>query len=90
MMSPLELVTEELAKYEHPYFDFTAIPGPNGLDVELQIRSKISDVHSPVYRITLSERDLRNAQFPWTFQGLLYNCLTDYIVELFTRSPMTG
>jgi hypothetical protein len=90
MMSPLELVTEQLAKYEHPHFDFTAIPGPNGMDVELQIRSKIADVNAPLYRITLSERDLRSSQFPWTFQRLLYNCLTDYVVELFWRSPMTG
>ena len=87
-MSPMETVTEELAKYEHPFFEFSATPVGN--DVELHIRSRIPDVLSPEYRITLSERDLRSTQFPWTFQRLLYDCLTDYIVELFTRSPMTG
>ena len=87
-MTPLETVTQELAKYEHPFFDFSA--QPKGNDVELCIRSRIPGVLSPEYRITFSERDLKSSQFPWTFQSLLYSCLTDYIVELFTKAPMTG
>jgi hypothetical protein len=47
-------------------------------------------VLNPEYRITFIERDLMNSQFPWTFQRLLYACLNDYIVELFTKNPMTG
>ena len=82
-MSPIETVNEEIAKYEHPFFEFSARPKDDG--VELCIRSKIPDVLNPEYRITFSERDLKSTQFPWTFQRLLYNCLTDYIVELFTR-----
>jgi len=87
-MTPLETVIEEIAKYEHPYFEFSALP--KGDEVELCIRSRIPDVLSPVYRITFSERDLKSSQFTWTFQRLLYSCLTDYIVELFTKSPVTG
>ena len=45
---------------------------------------------NPEYRLTFMQRDLQITQFPWTFQKLLYDCLTDYVVELFTRSPMTG
>lgn len=87
-MTPLETVNDELAKYEHPFFEFTA--DLKGNEVELRIRSKIPDVLNPEYRITFSERDLSSSQFPWTFQRLLYSCLNDYIVELFTKSPMTG
>ena len=87
-MTPLETVTEELTKYEHPFFEFAA--SPKGAEVELSIRSKISGVLHPEYRITFSERDLTSSQFPWTFQRLLYGCLTDYIVDLFTKNPMTG
>jgi len=87
-MTPLETVLDEIAKYEHPFFEFSAVP--QGNDVELCIRSRIPGVLNPAYRITFSERDLRSSQFPWTFQKLLYSCLTDYIVELFTKSPMTG
>ena len=90
-MSSLERVREELAKYEHPFFEFEALErdGQDG-GVEMVIRSKVKDVHSPEYRITFVERDIQSTQFAWTFQKLLYDCLTDYVVELFTKSPMTG
>jgi hypothetical protein len=84
----LERVLEEIRKYEHPYFDFAACQKGDG--VELCIRSKAPNVLNPEYRIVLAERDVQSSQFPWTFQSLLYSCLTDYVVELFTRSPMTG
>jgi len=87
-VTPLETVIEEIAKYEHPHFEFSA--SAKGNDVELCIRSRIPDVAQPAYYITFSERDLKSTQFPWTFQKLLYGCLTDYVVELFTRNPMTG
>ncbi|PYS00426.1 MAG: hypothetical protein DMG12_17825 [Acidobacteria bacterium] len=87
-MSSLARVLEELGKYEHPFFEFAAHEKDDG--VELCIRSKMASVLSPEYRITLAERDLQSSQFPWTFQKLLYDCLTDYIVELFTKNPMTG
>jgi hypothetical protein len=87
-MNLVERVREELAQYEHPFFDFNAHETAGG--IEVIIRSRLASVHSPEYRITLNERDLRSSQFRWTFQKLLYDCLTDYIVELFTRSPMTG
>jgi hypothetical protein len=84
-MSSIERVREELAKYEHPFFDFQA--REKGADVEMVIRSRVPDVLSPEYRITLNERDIQNSQFQWTFQKLLYDCLTDYVVELFTKNP---
>jgi hypothetical protein len=85
---PLQRVLDEILKYEHPFFDFSAREKADG--VELCIRSKIPNVLNPEYKITFSERDLKSSQFPWTFQKLLYDCLTDYIVELFTKSPTTG
>ena len=87
-MEHLQRVLDEIQKYEHPFFDFTAREKDDG--VELSIRSKIPNVLSPEYRITFSARDLSSGQFPWTFQKLLYDCLTDYVVELFTKSPTTG
>lgn len=87
-MSSIERVRQELEKYEHPFFEFEAQEKADG--IELRIHSKVPDVLSPTYRIVLHERDLQSTQFPWTFQKLLYDCLTDYMVELFTKSPMTG
>jgi hypothetical protein len=87
IVSQLETVLKEIEKYEHPFFDFAAREKDEG--IELCIRSKIPNVLSPEYRITFAERDINSTQFPWTFQRLLYGCLTDYVVELFTKSPMT-
>ncbi len=90
-MTSIERVREELAKYEHPFFDFEAHEAPSDVGgVELIIRAKLAGVLNPQYKITLADRDLQSSQFPWTFQKLLYDCLTDYIVELFTKCPMTG
>jgi hypothetical protein len=87
-MTSAQRVRDELAKYEHPLFGFEAREAADG--VELIIRAKVPDVLSPEYKITLAERDLQSRQFPWTFQKLLYDCLTDYVVELFAKNPMTG
>jgi hypothetical protein len=87
-MNSLERAREEIAKYEHPFFEFEAREAAGG--VELVIRAKMAGVLNPEYKITFDDRDLQSSQFPWTFQKLLYDCLTDYIVELFTKSPMTG
>jgi len=84
-MTSIERVRQELTEYAHPFFEFDA--RHKGDAVELVIRSKVPDVLSPEYRITLHERDIQSTQFRWTFQKLLYDCLTDYVVELFTKNP---
>ena len=84
-MTSVDRVKQELSQYEHPFFEFDA--REKGNSVEMVIRSKIPNVLSPEYRITLAERDVQSSQFRWTFQKLLYDCLTDYIVELFTKNP---
>jgi hypothetical protein len=84
-MSSIERVRRELAEYAHPLFEFDA--REKGDAVEMVIRSKLPNVHSPEYRITLNERDIESTQFRWTFQKLLYDCLNDYVVELFTKNP---
>jgi hypothetical protein len=84
-MTSIERVRQELAEYAHPFFEFDA--REKGEGVEMVIRSKLPDVLSPEYRIMLHERDIQSSQFRWTFQKLLYDCLTDYVVELFTKNP---
>jgi|SoiMethySBSTD1v2_1073268.scaffolds.fasta_scaffold2064617_2 hypothetical protein len=84
-MIPVERLREELAEYEHPFFDFEA--REKGDAVELVIRSKVPNVLSSEYHLTLSDRDIQSSQFRWTLQKLLYDSLTDYVVELFTKNP---
>jgi len=84
-MNLLDRVRDELSEYEHPFFDFEAREKDDA--VEMIIRSKVPNVLSPEYRIVLSERDIQSSQFRWSLQTLLYGCLTDYVVELFTKNP---
>lgn len=39
------------------------------------------------YEVTLQEREIEDRQFPWSFQRLLYDCLHDFIVEMFEPNP---
>jgi hypothetical protein len=85
----VEKVQRELARYEHPLFDFAARTANDGVEVEIRYKpaktEATADVHD--YNFQLRPREIENAQFPWTFQKQLYDCLHDYIVEMFTRNP---
>jgi len=80
-----EKVRAELARYEHPLFDFDVVSADGG--VELQIRFKPFGAEVHVYTCLLREREIEHPQFPWTFQRQLYDCLHDYVIEMFTRNP---
>jgi hypothetical protein len=79
-------VRHELAKYEHPLFDFEARGGAaECVDVLIRFNPPREDVHE--YTFQLRSREIENSQFPWTFQKHLYDCLHDYVIEMFTRNP---
>ncbi len=78
-------VKAELERYEHPLFLFDA--RPNGDGVEIEIRFKPGDAGVHVYTFQMQPRDIEHAQFRWTFQRQLYDCLHDYVIEMFTRNP---
>jgi hypothetical protein len=80
-----ERVRAELARYEHPLFAFEA--QPSGQGVEVAIRFTPPQPFVDAYRFQLKPREIENAQFPWMFQKQLYDCLHDYIIEMFTCNP---
>lgn len=81
----VEKVRRELARYEHPLFDFAARPATEGVEVEIRYKPATAEVHDYIFQ--LRPREIEHAQFPWTFQKQLYDCLHDYIIEMFTRNP---
>ncbi len=87
-MSPVEKVQAELRRYEHAVVDFAVRETASG-GVELVIRLKQSRPHVHTYYAPVHPRDIDHPQFPWTFQRYLYDCLHDYLVELFVRTPQT-
>jgi len=81
----LEKVRRELARYEHPLFVFDARPAADGVEVEIRFKPPEVEVHT--YLFLLRPREIEQQQFPWTFQKQLYDCLHDYIIEMFTANP---
>jgi hypothetical protein len=82
---PLEKVRAELARYEHPLFRFDARPASDGVEIEIRFSPPQPEVH--VYTFLLRPREIENAQFPWMLQKQLYDCLHDFVIEMFTRNP---
>ena len=76
---------DQLRLYEHPLLDFSA--RAKGEGVEVVINFKNPPVPVPLYLFELHPRDLDHAQFEWGFQRQLYDCLHDYMVEMFIRTP---
>ena len=87
-MTPLERVRAELSRYEHVLLDFSAREASDG-NIELVISLKRQTPGAHVYIAPLHPRDLENKQFTWNFQRHLYDCLHDYFVELFLRTPQS-
>jgi len=85
--SNLERVQELLSRFEHPLVDFSA--REKGDSVELIIQAKNITVPVHTYYFDLHPRDLEHPNFAWTFERQLYDCLHDYLVEMFIRAPHT-
>ena len=83
--SPVQKVRQELARYEHPLFLFEARPSGEGVEVAIRYRPPAEELHT--YLLQLRPREIEHSQFPWTFQKQLYDCLHDYLIEMFTRNP---
>jgi hypothetical protein len=81
----VEKVRYELSRYEHPLFDFEARAAGDGVEVQIRFKPSSAQVHN--YTFDLRPREIEHSQFPWTFQKHLYDCLHDYIIEMFTRNP---
>jgi len=83
----LRRVEEQLARYEHPLLEFSARAKGEGVELIIKFKNPPVPVHT--YYFDLHPRDLDDPQFEWSFQRQLYDCLHDYLVEMFTRTPQS-
>ena len=81
----LQKVKRELVRYEHPLFDFDACAASGGIQVEIRFKPAEVEVHT--YYFLLQPREIEHSQFPWSFQRQLYDCLHDYVIEMFVNNP---
>ena len=86
-MTDLEKVQAELTRYDHALTRFSAREHNGGVELVIEMKDPGLGVHT--YYAPLHERDIANAQFPWTLQRYLYDCLHDYLVEMFIRTPQS-
>ncbi len=83
--SRLQRVLAQLRLYEHPLLEFSARAKGDGVELIIQFKNPPVPVHT--YYFDLHPRDLDNSQFEWSLQRQLYDCLHDYLVEMFIRTP---
>lgn len=86
-MNALAKVEAELARYEHLLLRFSAREKDAGVELAIALKQPVEGAHE--YVAPVHPRDIAHPQFPWTFQKYLYDCLHDYMVELFTRTPQS-
>ena len=84
-MTPLEKVQTELARYDHALLRFSARETSHGVELVIELKESSHGLHT--YYAPVHARDIEHTQFPWTFQRYLYDCLHDYLVEMFIRTP---
>jgi len=77
----------ELDRYEHALMKFSAREKNGAVELVIEMKDAGLGVHT--YYAPLHQRDIDHAQFPWTLQRYLYDCLHDYVVEMFTRTPQS-
>ncbi len=83
----LQKVLDQLKLYEHPVLNFDARQA--GETIEVVITFKSPDVKVHTYVFPLHPRDIDSSNFEWQFQRQLYDCLHDYFIEMFTRTPQS-
>ncbi len=77
----------QLRLYEHPLLAFDAHAKGDAVEVSIRFKDPAVKVHT--YYFEIHPRDLENSQFEWNFQRQLYDCLHDYFIEMFTRTPQS-
>jgi len=81
----LQRVLDQLRLYDHPLLNFDAREKGDAVEVIITFKDPSVKVHT--YYFDLHPRDLDHPQFEWTFQRQFYDCLHDYMIEMFVRTP---
>jgi hypothetical protein len=86
-VTPLEKVLSEIRRYDHALLRFSAREHNGAIELVIEMKDPGLQLHT--YYAPIHARDLEHPQFPWTFQRYLYDCMHDYLVEMFLRTPQS-
>ena len=67
--------------------DFSAREHNGGVELVIELKNRDLGLHT--YYAPIHARDIDHPQFPWTLQSYLYDCLHDYVVEMFILTPQS-
>jgi hypothetical protein len=84
-VTPLEKVLAEIARYDHALLRFSAREHAGEVELVIALKEPAPALHT--YYAPVHLRDIEHPQFAWTFQRYLYDCMHDYLVEMFLRTP---
>ena len=84
-MTALEKVLVETRRYDHALLNFSARERQGAVELVIALKDETLGQHT--YYAPVHERDIEHPQFPWTFQRYLYDCMHDYLVEMFVTTP---
>ena len=84
-MTPLEKVQAEIRRYNHALLQFSSREHHGAIELVIQLKDPGPNMHT--YYAPIHPRDIEHPQFPWTFQRYLYDCMHDYLVEMFLDTP---
>jgi hypothetical protein len=84
-VTALEKVEAEIARYDHALLRFSAHQRNGGVELVIELKQPPLGTHT--YYAPVHARDIEHPQFAWTFQRYLYDCMHDYLVEMFLRTP---
>jgi hypothetical protein len=84
-VTPLEKVQAEILRYDHALLDFSAREHNGAIELVIQLKNRA--LHA--YYAPIHPRDIEHPQFSWTFQRYLYDCMHDYLVEMFVHTPQS-
>ena len=86
-MTPLDKVQAEIDRYDHALLRFSAREHGGAIELVIELKQPIEGMHT--YYAPLHPRDIEHPQFAWTFQRYLYDCMHDYLVEMFRLTPQS-
>jgi hypothetical protein len=86
-VTPLEKVWREIGRYDHALLCFSAREHNGAIELVIELKERGLGMHP--YYAPIHPRDIEHPQFPWTFQRYLYDCMHDYLVEMFIRTPQS-
>ena len=81
----------ETRRYRHALLDFSARENNGDVELAIELKDDLKDrrpgLHT--YYAPVHARDIEHTQFAWTFQRYLYDCMHDYLVEMFLETPQS-